>query len=471
MGAHVQHTDSEHISPQALFDFFRSRVDGLSPASQKNYRTTIGSLRSFAESQGNGVPFMSAEWLEEWLLGLSMKGLSIKTIRLYFDIASALATAAVKEGLLTTASAFDILRPQLAKISNPATDIAADYKRFISQSRVIRLSEADRMAVDMALMSLLAGCMPLSRVAMLTKDDISETNADIAARHAEPRRKYIFPLGQSLRTQKQVVREAETPVAQFMSRYQIGAPGSTPDGILQSLWAYGALCCGATGAMVLSCLGVVPEGLPLLSLCEAAAVTATERESLIDAVGRLFLHNPKRWFAMRLRRGVTPADIRTRLTGGGREVPEIFYPCDEIARRVGRRLVMEQEPVLPQVAFFKSRLSDILPLFAVIGDLAWCFKSSLGVGAHYAPIPAAETERFQRTIGHFTAEYEVAGLGHLELRPGDRVKIVGGIYAGRDGTIEGIDHSDPTTVYRLLLTAESGIEWRTRIDSRLLLHG
>lgn len=471
MSLNGQCADNEHVNVERLFDFFRSKIEKMSPASQKNYRTALVSLQNFVQSDATPEEVMSTGMLSEWLLALSIKGLSLKTIRLYFDIVSALTSSANKEKLVSNA-VFDSIRTGLSNMVKGSTDVTARHKRLTTMlASAQTMNEQDRMAADMVLLSLSSGCMPVAQVALLTKDDISERNADIAKRHAEARRKYIFPLGQSLKTPRQVTREAETIISSLLRRYNIGVAGVDVDITLRSLWAYAALCCGATGSMVLSCLGQVPADMPLFVLCEAAATSAAERNNLVDAVDRLLRHNPKRWFAMRLRRGVSPADIHSRLKTCNLEQLEIFYPCEEIARRVGRRLVVEQEPVLPQIAFFKSRLSDIMPLFARIGDLAWCFKSTPGAGAHYAPIPKAEMERFQQTIGHFTSEYEVAALGGLTLRPGDKVKVVGGIYAGRDGLIEGIDSGDPATIYRLLLTGESGIEWRARVDSRLLRQG
>ena len=173
--------------------------------------------------------------------------------------------------------------------------------------------------------------------------------------------------------------------------------------------------------------------------------------------------------------------------------PELFYPCEEIARTIGKKIVTRQRPFIHSVVFFRARLTDIGRLFAKIGDLAWCYRQNARPGAPYAAISDAQFRLFQQTIAQFTPDYEVASSGELELNEGDRVEILGGLFAGHEATMEGIvkeethgmsilESSDNSAaglsqsekqnasgvVYRLNIIGDNGIEWRINVNSRLL---
>ncbi|MDE7141702.1 MAG: hypothetical protein K2O33_02255 [Muribaculaceae bacterium] len=321
------------------------------------------------------------------------------------------------------------------------------------------------VATDLLLFSLLNRGMDLSDVARLKRSDLDAFGLEsrrVAARHTEPRRKYVFPLGQSVKTDKQLDDYVGRLVSRLLVYRNIELPGTASDAA-RCYWAYAAMRFGASGGMVVGTLGRRPAGMPVLGLCEhGGEIPAEHQDALAQAVAALFVDNPNNWYAMRLRPGVKFSSLERRFDELGDLVmrPELFYPCDEIARRVRKRLVYEQKPVLPDIVFFKSRVTDILPMFAKIGDIAWCYKHD----GSYAAIPKGAMERFQRTIGKFTPDYEVGPAGAIELRKGDRVVVVGGPFAGQEGEI--LD--EPGIIYRIRLFGDANdIEWRVN-DPRLI---
>ncbi len=232
----------------------------------------------------------------------------------------------------------------------------------------------------------------------------------------------------------------------------------------------------------------------------------------LAAIGRLFLENDPRWYAMSLRPGVTFTDLSRRINLLNNTSPlakgldiQLFYPCEEIARAIGKKIVIKQRPFIRNAVFFRARLTDIGRLFAKIGDLAWCYRQSARPGAPYADISQQQFERFQQTIASFTPDFEVAPTGELELREGDRVEILGGLFAGHAATVveasdcvaverrrprlrpqskgnhgpsnescEATEDSRLKTeestniVYRLNIIGDNGIDWRITVDPRLL---
>ena len=169
---------------------------------------------------------------------------------------------------------------------------------------------------------------------------------------------------------------------------------------------------------------------------------------------------------MRLRPGIKFNRLTERLSEIDEQYfkPELFYPCNEIAKRIKKKIVYEEKPILPDIVFFKSRVTDIQPLFNKIWDLAWCYTD----GGTYASIPKKAMENFQRAIGMFTPDYEVGPVGTIPLRKGDKIVVVGGAMAGRQGEIIDETWDEQNVIYRIMLWGDyQNIEWRVN-DPRLI---
>ena len=356
------------------------------------------------------------------------------------------------------------------------------------------------------------------------------------------KRRYLFPLRQSYRTPKQLQSHVNSIVNALFRRARL-PQATNPQATIDSLWAYAALRAGIPASDIVTHLGYAPLGLPVLRL---SAVTSpesatglsqdetpahpaplrTQREmragggeessrsrslppveaSGLDKenfaplremreIGKIFLDNPPQWYAMSLRPGVRFTQICHRIdqlysSNAQRTTPdvppELFYPSEEIARVIGKKIVTRKRPFIHGVVFFRAKLTDIGRLFSKIGDLAWCYRQSARPGAPYAHITDAQFRLFQQTIAQFTPDYEVAPTGELELNQGDRVEILGGLFAGHEATMEGklssfpasylvtegtpcpSPHVNNNTIYRLNIIGDNGIEWRINVNSRLL---
>ena len=79
-------------------------------------------------------------------------------------------------------------------------------------------------------------------------------------------------------------------------------------------------------------------------------------------------------------------------------------------------------------------------------------------------------EMFQKTIGHFSADYELAPIGGLRPAIGDRIVVLGGPFQNHEGIIDQIkaDPLNDRTIYRLNLLGENGAKWDVGIDARII---
>lgn len=87
----------------------------------------------------------------------------------------------------------------------------------------------------------------------------------------------------------------------------------------------------------------------------------------------------------------------------------------------------------------------------------------------YAVISRNAMETFQQVIGQFTSDSKLYPLGTVELKPEDRVIIIGGDYSGTEAIVEK-SPKDTTgdIIYQIRFIDDTGFEWHIPKDQRLL---
>ena len=455
--------DNKGVNISELISSFRTRISGMSEASLPSYRKAVANFEAFAGTYYNAVSFPSECFLADWLLSMWLQGLTAATAIHYYDIISALC----HDMEVADASLFRTFKKKIKGAYTQGFDFDKKlFKGVVNVTKSVTSQPGELAeAADMLMFSLLNNAMPVLEVAKQRVGDISCDRPELSAlikRQSSPRRKYIFNLGQSKLTDRQLRAFAEQKLSDLFRMRNIAMLGSV-DNTVRAVMAYSALCCGMSGSEVLAMMGTAPAGMPLLSLCEVAEIDTAGKSALMRSVTSIFVENPMRWYPMKLRPRVdfkTMTDRVAQAVNRGASI-EFFYPYDEIKKRIGKKLVTESVPVIKDIVFFRARVTDIFPLFCKIGDIAWCYTTTGKPGGDYAAIPRHQFERFQETIGQFTSDYEVAPIGGFEPEEGERVVVLSGLLADREFDISKIEDGD-NTVFQLRMIGDNGIQWRTR---------
>lgn len=453
--------DTQKDTIVGLVDFFETKVAEMAESSAKNYLKAIAALRAFGDAAPLGT-------IGEFVLFMVVRGLSAKSALHYLDLISSLYGMAVAEQLAAPTDEFRRVKAEAKALFALDSVNEQGLGRLVDMARSAGSSRGGVHYCGAVVFSLLNDAMPLAEVARLKKNGLgafSDDSQAFAGKYVGPTRQFVFDFKQSKLTERQLSNQLQANVERLFGVYGIPLVGSVDDTI-RGYWAYAALRCGASGAEVLAAIGDYPVALPLLRLLPLPAEFRPRANGeLTAAVGNLYLSNPLNWYAMRLRPRVQFGRVEEKiasLAGGLR--PRLFYPCEEIAKRVGKKLVTDRRPLIPGVVFFRSRVTDIQPLFRQIGDLAWCYTSA-GV---YAKIAASSMLRFQTAIGQFTPDFEVAPVGTLPIGPGDKVVIIGGPMQDHDAIVNDIKQTKAGVIYRLRVFGdERDIEYRLT-DSRLI---
>lgn len=232
-----------------------------------------------------------------------------------------------------------------------------------------------------------------------------------------------------------------------------------------------ALKAGIRADILRKIIGETPDNLSYLNLVDPKEdITDMQEETLKNIVE--FIEGERlQWFAMRLRPKVKYEQILSRFSQltGIVKMPELFYPCEEIVKKVGGKVMWKDQPVIRDIIFFRDRKSEIYSLFTNLYDLAWCYRTP-GVGyGNYASIPDKAMEEFRKSIGFLSGDYEVAPCGEMEFKPGDEVIIVNGKYVEEHGHILKKPSFDENgnKIYRVSLLHGHG-HWDIGIDARLI---
>ena len=462
-------------STRDILSFFESEVSAMTIQTQKSYTKAVNSFgRALHTETDIGL---SENLVTEWISHLIQQGYSYKVATYYLKIISSLYNKGVKARKLCKSDIFANVRSRLELIAEMDFDISKrenDYSRLLLMAKNAARSTKDTAIItDLLLICILSDIKNPATVGMLKKDDsviIDKSLSEKLERNISPHRKYIFGLNQSQLSPRQFVRTLDEAISGLLALK--GFTHRLPvNDTIENLWAFAALKSGISPSRIVGCLGHRPADNPLFALCSAESLSDDEKSSIHSAVAKTILVNPKEWFVMRLRPGVRYETIKQSIASMPADKPQLFYPCDEIRKRVNRKLVYEQRPVIPDIVFFKTKMTDVRPLFRLIGDKAWCYTTDTRSG-NYAIIPKKAMETFQQAIGKFSDDYEVGPIGSLALKKGDRISIIGGLFSGNQGIIDRIEESDNNcnTIYRVIFPDENGFEWRVKIDARLVKH-
>ena len=513
--------DVKQYTNREFFDFFRSRLSDLSAETASKYSRTISDLDCFLTGHRLSLSDLSPVIVADWATELFRQGLAVNTIVRHLNILSALIKWAVKKNMIAPQDSSRILAkfltdkkiqhsksniqnspgslvskppqfsgslvskypgslvvktPQISGqkkfsgslVSKHPGSLVVKNSKFLLVLREILKKQSDfDVYEDLLLFSLVNGALPLEEVAMIKKGDTDKYNNEVSrliiARNQIPRREYVFDLRQSYATPRQIRSAIAEGLKPLWEKIEIPV-NADPHDAVRSLWAACAMSGGATASEALGRLqGPAPYSLPEFCI---PADDIPDIRLWDNAVQSMITHELPVWYAMHLRKGVDFDDLRKEIADRVRPIPELFYPSETVKRRVGNKTVFEEHPFISRTAFFKSRQENILPMFALIGDKAWCYRVTNTPGAPYAAISSRDMRRFQAAIGVFTPDIEIHPLGELTPRPGESVIIIKAGFENREGEVEEVISDGATTLFRIKLSTDQGYEWRMDLDAR-----
>lgn len=287
----------------------------------------------------------------------------------------------------------------------------------------------------------------------------------ITSMRKAPQSKYVFPLQQGKRREPAIIKSLLSELHATGRRTGLTFGDTFSRDSITAIWIAAAIKEGIPYSEIVGMIKNLPPVYAFLSLIPASTVSEDRKLEIINIVADSITNKTPGWFVLRLRSGVSPDNIKDRLVEKEsplRRMISYYYPQRTVKRMVKKKMVSKQIPIIPGILFFRLPYDRVNPLISVVGDLAWCFRTSVNASSPYSVIPQSEMKAFQRCVGEYTSDIEMEIVSSLPpLAVGDEVVIEdGSMLDGQQATIRKVRSIDGTLTYTLRLSDTAFIRWQ-----------
>lgn len=280
-----------------------------------------------------------------------------------------------------------------------------------------------------------------------------------------PQAKYVFPLLQGKRREPAIIKDLLVQLHATCKRAGLKFDEAFSRDSITSLWIAAAVSEDIPYSEIRGMLANIPESYSFLSLIPMADVSEKRKTEILNTVAYSITNKNPGWFVLKMRNGVTPDKIQERLKE--KESPiqrqiQYYYPMRTVKKLDKKKVITVEIPVIPGLLFIRLPHDKVSPLIGIIGDLAWCYRTTANPSSPYSVIPQAEMRIFQRSVGAFTEDVEMDIVSELPaLNVGDEVMIEDGSHLdGQVATIRKVRSVDGTLTYTLRLSDTAFIKWK-----------
>lgn len=476
-------TDIERPIDQDPIAYFRNKVStAASRTHESHLRRAVDSFSEFLGGTEIGFEDITETLLGEYVSDLLYNGYTVRTVRdNMLKRLSSLYNKAVTEGKAPATTSFSRLQGRLTEATSGRMEETLSDGAFEKLQRLVRTpastqSVMKQLGRDLLLFSVYLGGLTFEELASYRKDAYTGSNEqilEIVERYRRPRNRYLFPLGQSRSTPKQLERKVTALIGDALQSVGLRLSGTAGYTGLH-LWLQVALRCGITASDIAACAGARSQVSALSAFAVASELSAEEIEAIRSRVLSTLTEDPLEWYAMHLRPHVDYGMLMRRLQERHIALRDHYYPLEEILLRIGRRKVFTRRPVIWWLVFFRARSSELSGLFHAIGDLAWGYRREKGIRSPYAVISPCAVRAYQEAIGTLSPSSELLSEESIRFEAGDRLVILGGAMHGREGVfvserrIGGDGSTGSKTVYRVQLLGGQSANWIVDWDPRLV---
>lgn len=280
-----------------------------------------------------------------------------------------------------------------------------------------------------------------------------------------PQSKYVFPLHQGKRREPAIIKSLLSELHATGRRAGLSFGDTFSRDSITSIWIAAAIKAGIQYSEISGMIKKLPSEYSYLSIIPSVCVSEDRRLEIINTVADSITNKTPGWFVLRLRSGVVPDNIKERLIEKEspiRRMISYYYPLRAVKRMVKKKMVTKEVPLIPGILFIRLPYDQVTKLIGVVGDLAWCFRTTANASSPYSVIPQSEMMTFQRSVGSYTSDIEIDIISALPpLEVGDEVVIENGsMLDGQQATIRKVRSVNGELTYTLRLSDTAFIRWK-----------
>lgn len=464
--------DIKTVSSLSPIEFFNVKSqEASSKKTKENLQYAISSLSEFVGNSSLDFGSFTESMIGEWVSRLLFQGYSPKTIS--NNILKRIATLynkAVGDGLAQSTEIFKVMQNRLNNDESNRLSEAGDANTFGKIQDLIRRDYSSnprlQLAKDMLLFSIYNGGMSFERIANYNKDEYKGNNKailEIVNRYSKPKNKFLFPLNRTNATVKKLGRSIQVLFDDVMKNHGLGfSPNPTDTSF--SIWAYLAMRCGVSVSDTSSCIAPRNKNVAITTFAVPSELTEDQILEIREKIEATLNHNPLHWYAMHLRPRVEFKNLTDRLAEKNISLDEIYYPMEDVYRKVGKKKIFESQPVISWLVFFRSRVTILNRLYKEIGDIAWGYRYLPDYKSPYAIISEQEIRYYQESIGTLSPGTQILRDDEVEFNEGDYLVVLGGALNGHHAIFVSTkkskdDANGSKIVYRVKLAGGTNANW------------
>ena len=283
------------------------------------------------------------------------------------------------------------------------------------------------------------------------------------------RRRYVFALNQSRKRMSQLKKEVTGLVDIYLSYRGIKFLDGFSNKTIVALWAERARRIGIKLSELKEVLSIIPAEYEYLRYISGTELSQDSINAIYRKVAESFSPSIRRWYAIRLRKGVDYDDFQKSIKKGFAENYDertLFYPQSVVTKRVDKKIISETIPVIPDVVFINVLPRHVSKIDRLIKleNFGWIFRSSRKPDSEYSAIDSQSMFTFQRVVGSFTPDMKISLTKESPIGIGREVRITGGIMEGYTGQIYDIkDDSDVRQIF-IRLSPDYSIRAEIKIE-------
>jgi transcription antitermination factor NusG len=260
-------------------------------------------------------------------------------------------------------------------------------------------------------------------------------------KYAAPIRRYIFPLEQRKQTPKKIREHLESNFRLAARFYQIKLGDFSPSEFITHAWISAARSCGVQLADICACCHSATEALHLTNVVPSD-LSRTQVEEILTRVANTIVDMTRYWYAFQfvgdekvVRREITDVDNTSNT--------RIYYPIEEIYRKVGKKLVVENKPTIRNIIFVQTMPSTLAAIVRnrTADSRYFVIRNRMSKSNDYAIIPNEQMRRFSALVSNGLDIMGEEEINQTDIVEGDYVHINEGMFKGCSGRVVKVKNS------------------------------
>lgn len=406
------------------------------------------------------VADLTETMLGTWIDGI-LPRLSRETVVRYIESISTIYDCALRLGVVADRTLCHNLKHYMA-------NVCSDGLQHIGTAQVDavrRLANhtfgktAVGVTIDAHLMMFYNAGVPLTDVAAMRYDSdtlcaLPHTDA-IKDKYRAPIRRYVFPLLQNQRTLKKVCEKLEHDFTAVLRMHGIDLHGKSTSQFMLNVWVAAAKDCGIPLADIAACVADAAADARIASI-QPSALSDEQIADIKLRVANSVADMSRHWYAVRFagKEDLVRRELEAAANGA---YLRIYYPIEEIYKKVGKRRVVDNRPTIRNTLFVQTMPTTVRAIAQQRTEQSrfYIMRNKSSRSNQYAIIPDAEMHSFSVLVSN---GLDILGEDELDqtqiIEEGAYVQITEGMFKGYIGHVLRVRTDDNSRVTMLKVAAD-----------------